>query len=131
MGGPDYRKQVWKLNIYNSSFIRMPDLQIVSDFHGCGIHKPSDGSHPYILSAGPDGTEIYSLDGTWQAVRSKRHDNWYKPRIVSLGDKTYAIGTDKGKNVEVWNGQSWDLAQTFLTKRYYSGVMAVPKDFVY
>ena len=108
----------------------MPDSKIPSNFNGCGIHKPSDGSDPYILSAGPDGTEIYSLDGTWQESVSKRNNNWYKPTIVSLGDKTYAIGTDRGKNVEVWNGQGWDLAQRFLTKRYYSGVMAVAKDFV-
>ena len=54
-------------------------------------------------------------------------------KIVSLGGKTYAFGTDSGRKVEVWNGQGWDLAtQEFQmkTKRYDSGVMAVPKDFV-
>ena len=113
----------------------MPDLKIPSQFHGCGIHKPSDmiGSEPYILSAGPDGCEKYSLDGKTQERVGQLINTGYAVKIVSLGDKTYALGTDFGKKVEVWNGRGWDLApQEFQvkTKRYYSGVMAVPKDFV-
>ena len=98
----------------------MPKTKVSDRYHGCGIHKPSDDSEPYILSAGPDGCEKYSLDGETQESVGKLNNSGYSVNIVSLGDKTYAIGTDKGKNVEVWNGRSWDLAQTFLTKRYES-----------
>ena len=112
----------------------MPDLKIPSQFHGCGIHKPIERpNEPYILSAGPDGCEKYSLDGKTQERVDGLMGTGYAVKIVSLGDKTYAFGTDAGRKVEVWNGRGWDLApQEFQvkTKRYYSGVMAVPKDFV-
>ena len=55
------------------------------------------------------------------------------PSIVSLGGKTYAVGSDSGKKVEEWNGSSWVMApKDFQVKvqRTASGVMAVPRDFV-
>ena len=125
--------QAWKLNIDNSSFTPMPEPKVRDKYHGCGIHKPSDDSEPYILKCGPTGCEKYSLDGETQEQVSRLNNAAFRIKIVSLGGKTYAFGTGTGTKVEVWNGQGWDLApQEFQmkTKRYGSGVMAVPKDFV-
>ena len=112
----------------------MPDLKLRSPFDGCGIHKPSDGSEPYILKAGPEGTEKISLDGGTQELGGRLNRVGYNVRIVSLGDKTYAFGSEYGWYMEVWNGRGWDMApqefKELKAKRYYSGVMAVPKDFV-
>ena len=110
----------------------MPEMKIESFWSGCGIYQPID-SEPYILIAGKGGCQKYSLDGETQELVDKCDNSGHGVTIVSLGYKTYAFGTDKGKKVEVWNGQGWDLApQEFQTKttRQYSGVMAVPKDFV-
>ena len=111
----------------------MPKTKVSDRYHGCGIHKPSDDSEPYILKCGPNGCEKYSLDGETQERVSKLNNGAFRIKIISLGGKTYAFGTGSGTKVEVWNGQGWDLAtQEFQmkTKRYDSGVMAVPKDFV-
>ena len=111
----------------------MPKTKVSDRYHGCGIHKPSDDSEPYILKCGPFGCEKYSLDGETQERVSKLNNGAFRIKIVSLGGKTYAFGADTGKKVEVWNGLGWDMAPKeyqVKTKRYYSGVMAVPKDFV-
>ena len=111
----------------------MPDLNNPEP-NGCGIYRPSDNSDPYILCVGSNGCEKYYFDGgNGEPVRRLSYGTGYGPKIVSLGKKTYAVGSDNGHVVEEWNGSKWVKApEAFQVwfQRYSSGVMAVPADFV-
>ena len=109
----------------------MPDLLNARPI-GCGLHKPTIESEPYILCCGTKGCEKYSFDGSTQPA-GKLLNLGMSPKIVSLGGKTYAVGSGLGKKVEEWNGLSWVMApEAFQVKaeRFAAGVMAVPRDFV-
>ena len=100
----------------------------------CGIHRPTNDLEPYILCCVQSACEKYSFDGRPQpAGKLINNRSFMTPRIVSLGGKTYAVGSDNGKKVEEWNGSSWVMApKDFQVKaeRFAAGVMAVPRDFV-
>ena len=126
--------QVWKFNIHEygkSFFTPMPELQYARP-RACGLHRPSNEAEPYILCVGTMGCEKYSLEGSTQPV-GKLINAGMNPKVVSLGEKTYAVGSGMGKKVEEWNGLSWEMAPEAFqvtVERYEAGVMAVPRDFV-
>ena len=117
----------------------MPELQFQPTPYGCGIHRPSDNSDPYILCVGTKGCEKYYFgNGKIGGIPVGGLAGYaYGPKIVSLGEKTYAVGSGKGSYVEEWNesAQEWGVglappAFQARVKRFSSGVMAVPTDFV-
>ena len=160
MGGvpkSKYGKKVFKYNVQDMTWTRMPDMTTARSLHACALFK--DESASYVLVAGGFGgniydyrtinhylasTEMYFLNGTvkqGKPLKEKRSNfrmifiEEPAPRIYAIGgyDRTTLFGPGKRLNsIEMWdNSKTWKMTSIKMkTPRNTFGAVGIPKSMM-